>query len=462
MNFASISFLFFFFPIVIIIYYGCSFHKGIQNLWLLFASLAFYGWSEPSILILLGSLIIQWGLGIWTGKSRNRIPLILGCFYTISILCLFKYIVPLSKEGSLILPLGLSFITFRFLAYLCDIYHKKIEPENNFIYFSLYIIFFPKVFLGPLMDYRDFREQLMNREHSLRKCGVGCSRFIIGLGKKVILSANLAVLSDVIFNYSAMGKEQVLVPAFLGWLGLLAFLLQLYFDLSGYMDMAIGLGLLFGFRLDESFDYPYSASSVQDFWKRWNITLLRWFQTYVYGSLQGKSIQSKDKMVQNLFITWVILGLWHGITGKYILWAVWNFFFILMEHFLGYPREGSVKWLARLYTLLVVSFGMVLLRAQDMYQAGQFLLNLLGLNYNGLWNFLTAFLLKEYGVFILLGILFSFPLARKVNHYLVEGKKTVLTVIWTYGYPIVLMVVFFVSLSYMVRNPVSWYWYLRY
>lgn len=468
MNFASISFLFFFFPAVFLIYYALSFHRGLQNIWLFIAGIVFYAWGEPVyIILLLISMIFNWFMGLYMGKKNKKDTkgiLFFSCIFNLSFLFLFKYIAPFG-EGygiSLTLPLGISIYTFQAISYLVDIYRGEIVAQKNFLYVGLYLSFFPKVLLGPLMKYADFEEQIRYRESTFRKTAVGVCRFVTGLGKKVLLAGNLAILSDMVFNYSAMGREKFQVPAIMAWMGLMAFLLQIYFDFSGYSDMAIGLGLMFGFKLDENFNYPYKALSVRDFWKRFNITLMRWFHEYVYLPLGGSENKNKDTMVRNLFITWLLIGLWHGASGNFLLWGVWNFFFVLLEYFTGYAKGSRYKLLMGVYTFMVIGLGFVLLRAQDMYQAGQYYMNMFAANYNGIWNGITGFLLKEYGIFLLAGCIFSFPVAKIINNKLVQDKLGVFGKVWTFVYPIAMFLVFVLSLSYLTRNQAVGFWYFRY
>ena len=459
MYFSSISFLFFFFPAVFIIYYISSFNRKLENIWLFVAGIVFYAWGEPVyIILLLTCILFNWLMGLWIEKrkiSDGKGVLIFAHIFNLSILFLFKYITQT-------FPLGISIYTFQAISYLTDIYRRDLVAEGNPLYVGLYLSFFPKVFLGPLMQYEDFGKQIRDRKSTFRKCAVGGCRFVIGLGKKVLLAGNLAVLSDVVFNYSAMGRENFQVPAIMAWMGLIAFLLQIYFDFSGYSDMAIGLGLMFGFKLDENFDYPYSALSVRDFWQRWNMTLMSWFHDYVYLPLGGSKYKNKDTIVRSLFITWLLIGVWHGAKGNFLLWGIWNFFFIFLEYFIGYAKNDQYRLLMRIYTFMVIGLGFVLLRAQDMYQAGQYYMNMFACNYNGIWNGLTGFLLKEYWMFIVVGCIFSFPIARTINQKLVQNKIGIFGRIWTLAYPIVMLGIFVLSLSYLVRNEVTGFWYFRY
>jgi alginate O-acetyltransferase complex protein AlgI len=465
MYFSSFSFIFFFFPIVFLMYYLLSSHRGMQNIWLFLVGIIFYAWGDPEyIILLLASILYNWIIGIWIEKKHNKELLVFGIICNLSILFIYKYLAPYGENYGLdiTLPIGISIYTFQAISYIVDVYRKEIEAEKNPIYVGLYISFFPKVLLGPLMQYASFKEQIKYRKSTLRKCGVGACRFITGLGKKVLLAGNLEVLSDIIFNYSSMGRENFQVPAIMAWMGLVAFLLQVYFDFSGYCDMAIGLGLMFGFRLDENFDYPYSSLSVRDFWRRWNITLMNWFHRYVYAPLGGSPYKNKDTVVRSLLITWVVIGIWHGAKGNYLLWGLWNCAFVLVEYFLGFAEKNKNKGLMRVYTLIVIGLGFVLLRASDTYQAGQYYMNMFAANYNGLWNGLTGFLLKEYGIFLIVGAVFSLPIAKAINQRLVKDETSLFGTVWTYAYPVVMFGVLLLSLSYLAGHQVTGFWYLRY
>ncbi len=470
MLFSSTIFLFFFFPLAFIVHSALFFSRKAQNVWLCFVSIIFYAWGEPIyVFLLLLSGLFNWASGNYLNrlkeKGKSSKPFFIGtCILNLGTLFLFKYFAPLVTDfsGKLILPIGLSFYTFHAISYMVDIYRGDLKSEKNFLHVMLYLSFFPKVLAGPFIRYGTFKEQIKNRKINYRMISVGACRFAVGFFKKVLLAGNLANLADLIFNYSAMGWKTVQVPAVMAWMGAIAFALQIYFDISAYSDMAIGLAFMFGFRFEENFDYPYSAISVRDFWKRWHITFMNWFREYVYFPLGGSSSSNKDKMIKNMFILWLCLGIFHGAEGTFLLWGIWHFFFQVMEYFLGYAENSRKTFPLRIYTLSVVLLGWILFRAQDLYQAGRFYMNMFALNHNGLWNETTGFLLKEYWIFLLAGLIMSAPIARKINNQLVSEQSGTVGKIFTYGYPIVMMLVFILSMSYLITSGSSPFIYFNF
>ena len=350
------------------------------------------------------------------------------------------------------LPIGISFYTFQALSYVIDVYRGDTKAEKNPFYVGLYIAFFPQLIAGPIVRYNQVAKEIRNRKSNYRKISVGVCRFVTGLGKKILLANNFAILADQIFSWSQMGVENFQVPVMMAWLGIIAYTLQIYFDFSGYSDMAIGLGLMFGFKFEENFDYPYAASSLQDFWHRWHISLTRWFREYVYFPLGGSRVENKDRMIRNLLIVWLLTGIWHGAAWTFLFWGLWHFLFQIAERFFGYAVNNTHKILMHIYTMLVVMFGWVLFRAKDLYQANIYFKNLFGFNQNGFFSELTGFLFREYGFFLLLGILFCLPVAKRCNRALAEGKAGIVGKIMNILYPAAMAAVFLLCLTYLVRG----------
>ena len=298
MLFSSIVFLFYFLPIVFLLYYALSFSRMLQNILLLLASLVFYAWGEPKyVFLMIGSILLNSGMGWlvqrWKGK-KQKAALAVTIVLNVAVLFVFKYLGFVLKNfgitdtpvSNLPLPIGISFFTFQALSYVVDVYWGRTKAENPF-YVGLYISFFPQLIAGPIIQYNTVSDQIRNRKSSFDKIAIGLSRFTVGLGKKVLLSNCFAAIADNVFQWSAIGTDKVPVPAMLAWLGSIAYTLQIYFDFSAYSDMAIGLALCFGFKFGENFNYPYIAESVSDFWKRWHISLTDWFREYVYFPLGG-------------------------------------------------------------------------------------------------------------------------------------------------------------------------------
>ena len=470
MLFSSTVFLFFFFPVVFVVYYLFSFSRLLQNVWLFAASLLFYAWGEPIyVLLMLASIVVNWfaGLGVEHLRSRpkaKKTVLVLACIANLGALGVFKYtgfIVrninsafpePLLPTVDLALPIGISFFTFQALSYVIDVYRQDTKVEKNPFYVGLYVTFFPQLIAGPIVRYNSVAEQIRTRKSSWRKISIGCCRFVVGLGKKILIANNMAILADLIFNWSEAGVVYHDVPVVMAWLGAIAYTLQIYFDFSGYSDMAIGLGLMFGFKFEENFNYPYVATSVSDFWHRWHISLTSWFREYVYFPLGGNRVENQDRMVRNVFIVWLLTGVWHGAEWTFIFWGLWHFCFQMEERFFGYAKNNPHTGWMRLYTLLVVTLGWVMFRARDLYQTYVYFCNMFGLSGNSFWNGMTGFLLREYAVFLILGVVFSLPVAKKCNELLTARRVNVVGKCMTAVYPLAMMALFVLCVSYLVRG----------
>ncbi|MEG1848550.1 MAG: MBOAT family protein [Lachnospiraceae bacterium] len=470
MLFSSTIFLFLFLPIVFGVYYVLAFSRLAQNIWLMLVSILFYAWGEPiNILLMLAVVLLNWTAGWLIEKNNNRLKtrrfiMISSCVINLTILFIFKYLGffvnvvnegaghPLLPEVVLALPIGISFFTFQAMSYVLDVYKHSTKAEKNPFYVGLYIAFFPQLIAGPIVRYASIAEQLHTRKSNINKISMGACRFVVGLGKKILLANNFAILADTIFNYSAMGQEMYNVPIMLAWLGAIAYTLQIYFDFSGYSDMAIGLGLMFGFKFDENFNYPYAATSLLDFWRKWHISLTSWFREYVYFPLGGSRVKNKDIMIRNLFIVWLLTGIWHGANWTFLFWGLWHFCFQLAERFFGYGKDNKHPILMHAYTMLVVTLGWVMFRAQDLYQAGRYFLNMFGLSNNGFFSKQALFLMKEYGVFLILGIVFCAPVARRINEWLVKSKQGIVNRIITTAYPFAIVALFYICVSYLARG----------
>lgn len=470
MLFSSIPFLFYFLPVVLALYYALSFSRFLQNALLLTASLLFYAWGEPvNVMLMVLSILVNSAAGIALEKMsgpRARKRLLIGdVMFNLGVLFVFKYLGFVlgifGRAFSAALPIGISFYTFQALSYVIDVYRRRVRAENPF-YVGLYIAFFPQLIAGPIITYNTIAEQIRNRRTDRRAFAIGVCRFVVGLGKKVLLSNTFAAMADNIFGWSAIGIERMAVPAMLAWLGIIAYTLQIYFDFSAYSDMAIGLGAMFGFRFGENFNYPYIAASVVDFWHRWHISLTSWFHEYVYFPLGGSRVKNQDFMVRNIFIVWLLTGIWHGANWTFILWGLYYFVLQLAERFFNYPEKIPGRFLKHAYALLAIMAGWVIFRADDLYQAGRFFLNMLGLNHNGLYSELAVLMIRENWVFLLAGVLFSMPLARSTNQYLYHNPGSRLNKILTLGYPAAVMLLFAVSVSYLASGSYNPFIYFNF
>lgn len=472
MLFSSIVFLFYFFPTVLLLYYIFSFSRTLQNALLLCASLLFYAWGEPVyVFLMIASIVFNWGMG-WitehkTGKKR-KFWLWLAVSVNLASLFVFKYLgFVLGIFGveetsfSLPLPIGISFFTFQALSYVVDVYFEKTRADTLF-HVGLYIAFFPQLIAGPIIQYNSVAEQIRSRKTSFDMLALGLCRFTTGLGKKVLLSNCFATIADNVFQWSAIGTDREMVPVMLAWLGSFAYTLQIYFDFSAYSDMAIGLALCFGFKFRENFNYPYIATSISDFWKRWHISLTDWFREYVYFPLGGSRVANQDHMVRNMFVVWLLTGIWHGANWTFIFWGLFYFLLQLAERFFGYPEKMKSRFAKHLYTLLTVNAAWVIFRAEDLYQAGRYFMNMLGLNNNGFYSETAVMLLRENAVFFLAGIVFCIPVARRVNERLYKAPYSAANRILTVIYPVALLLLLLVSVSYLASGTYNPFIYFNF
>ena len=388
MVFSSTIFLFGFLPVVLLVYFLL---RGVRarNAWLLFASLFFYAFGEAAfVLVLLGSVALNWALGLCMRGQQRRLALTLAVAGNLLLLGTFKYAnfvvdnlaplaellgLPRPQLAPIHLPIGISFFTFQALTYVVDIYRGQAAAQRNPLRVALYISLFPQLIAGPIVRYQQIAAQLTARSSRIEAIAEGGRRFVVGLGKKVLLANPLAVPADAIFALPADALH-----AGIAWLGVLCFALQIYFDFSGYSDMAIGLGRIFGFRFPENFDYPYVARSLREFWRRWHMSLSTWFRDYVYIPLGG-SRGSAGRTGLNLLVVFFLCGLWHGASWNFVAWGLFHGAFLALER----TRFGS--WLARrsrvlqhAYLLIVVLVAWVLFRVEDLAHAWAFFRGLVG------------------------------------------------------------------------------------
>ncbi|MCM1062958.1 MAG: MBOAT family protein [Eubacterium sp.] len=419
MVFSSTVFLFLFLPAVLLVYYN-PFVKGqtFRNIVLLFASLGFYAWGEPVyVFLLLFSIILTYSVGLWMAhaddqKTQKKI-LTVGIACHVIILFIFKYLsFLLSQLGllshsrqtlSITLPIGISFFTFQMMSYLFDVYYKKAEVQKNILYVGLYVAFFPQLIAGPIVRYDQIADQLKNRTASAEGLTLGMYRFTIGLAKKVLLANYLAVIADNIFDIYIPEGGAVLTA----WLGAIAYTLQIYFDFSGYSDMAIGLGHMFGFTFPENFNYPYAAKTVTDFWRRWHISLSGWFRDYVYIPLGGNRVTPR-RWIFNLFIVWLLTGIWHGANWTFLVWGLFYFLLLLIEKTTHFTEKLGI--FSHIYTLLAVCLAWVVFRSESLSAALHYLGTMIGIGAKSLYDGVFVNYITHGGVFFLATSVLAFPL----------------------------------------------------
>lgn len=382
MAFSSISFLCAFFPIVVVGYYLIP-SMWLKNFFLIVLSLLFYAYGEGYyVLLMVGCAFFNYVFARLIGryKKARKGFLCIAVLGNLAILGIYKYtgmllttinqITNLNLDIPLIsLPIGISFFTFQALSYVVDVYREKVKADKSFLNILLYISFFPQLIAGPIVKYHSIDKQLRRRKAELSQISRGMRRFIIGLSKKVLLADTMAATADYVFALSA--DELGTVAA---WVGAAAYMMQIYFDFSGYSDMAIGMGKIFGFDFPENFCFPYAAFSIQDFWRRWHISLTDWFREYLYIPLGGNR-KGKIRTVLNRFIVFLLTGLWHGASWNFVLWGLFHWAFLSLETLIPKKKNGKPRFgiLNHIYVLLVVCVGFVLFRADTIGQAGMIL-----------------------------------------------------------------------------------------
>ena len=445
MVFSSITFLLYFLPISIVGYFLFSFSRGLQNYWLLAVSLLFYAWGEPVfVFAMIGSIIANWLFGLLIHKFDEKTKLkkailFIACVANLSMLGIYKYtnfIVDtiyystgwkkLVEVPNIALPIGISFFTFQAMSYVIDVYRKEAEVQKNPFYLGLYVSFFPQLVAGPIVRYSTIAEQIRNRKTTFNLLSEGCWRFVTGLVKKILISNNMAIIADKVFELAASDNDAIKVPVLLAWVGAVAYTFQLYYDFSAYSDMAIGLGKMFGFEFEENFNYPFVSKSIREFMSRWHISLGTWFNQYVYRPLGGSRVVNKDIMVRNLFIVWLLTGVWHGANWTFIWWGLFFFALILIEKIIMLEKWEGHRLGRRIYTLVAVVIAMVIFRSNDMHHFVQMLLNMIGMNDNGIFSATAVMFVKEYWMVFGAAIVCMLPLKMYFKRWLGERKLPVM------------------------------------
>ncbi len=483
MLFNSPVFLFLFLPVTFILYVvgGTKF----RNIILLLASILFYAWGtlEHSIIIII-SIIVNYFVGVSIGKSndykKRKFYLIVGLIANLGLLFVFKYAnfvidninvlisvvhIKTLDITRISLPIGISFFTFQAISYIVDVYRKETKPQNNIIDLALFISLFPQLIAGPIVRYHDIALQLKNRKHTIRKFSSGVERFVLGLVKKILLANSFALVADTIFSLPA-GELNILNT----WLATIAYAFQIYFDFSGYSDMAIGLGRMFGFELLENFNFPYISKSIKEFWRRWHISLSTWFKDYLYIPLGG----SRGKIYQtyrNLFVVFLLTGFWHGASWNFMIWGFFHGFFIVIE------RVGFNKILKKVpsvfqhfYLLFIVLIGWVFFRADTLFQSTHFIKIMLGISQiKADYKTIAEFFTPDFIIILIVGILSSTTIFLKLNalgkHFeniLSERLLIFFKGLYRLLYVCGVIFLFILSLSYMASDSYNPFIYFRF
>lgn len=467
MLFSSIPFLFYFLPCVLILYLIAP--KCLKNTVLLLSSLVFYAWGEPRYVIwmlLAITLGYIFGLLIERFKEKKRISklfMILSVASSLAMLGYFKYVdffignfnaitglsVPLLKIA---LPIGISFYTFQILSYTVDVYRGDVAAQKNPIDLAAYVALFPQLIAGPIVRYSDVAEQLKSRTHTFEKTALGARRFMIGLGKKILIANILGELCD---TFRASDDKSVLFF----WLYAVAYSLHIYFDFSGYSDMAIGLGKIFGFDFLENFNYPYISASITEFWRRWHMSLGSWFRDYVYIPLGGNRV-SRLRHLFNIFVVWMLTGFWHGAAWNFIVWGLFFAVLLMVEKLwlLKYLKKSRV--LSHIYVVILIIISFVIFDASSMGQAFSYIGSMFGAGGYPLVSTEFLYYLRSYGVVLILGIIGATPLPKKLWNRI--AATNIGSNIMTFAEPIALSALLLCCSAYLVDGSYNPFLYFRF
>ncbi|WP_456439084.1 MBOAT family O-acyltransferase [Psychroserpens sp.] len=437
--------------------------------------MGFYSWGEQELVILiLFSAIVDFSSALIIENGKKKLGLLISIVFNLGILLYFKYSdfafsnlanlltnlnlseVNASKFSDVILPLGISFYTFQTMSYTIDVYRGHVKASKNFLNFATYVTLFPQLIAGPIVRYKDIEVQLTNRENSVSLFTEGIERFCIGLAKKMIIANNCAFLADGVFS---MPHDEM--SSSLAWLGIIAYSFQIYFDFSGYSDMAIGLGKMLGFNFPENFNYPYISKSIREFWRRWHMTLSYWFRDYVYISLGGNR-GSNLSTYFNLFIVFFVTGLWHGANWTFIIWGLFHGVFIVIER-LGFSKilDKLPKLISHFYVLFTITISWVFFRSDTITDAFSFIKAMFTFNIETNVEFLQFYLSKETFVILLLALLFSIPIFKKFSQFITYRFKTHLKALTCMRY-LCLISIFIVSCLYISVDSYNPFIYFRF
>ena len=464
MLFSSNLFLFLFLPLVIGGYYILD--KRLRNLFLLGASLLFYAWGTGKfVLMMVAAIAFNYIMALildrFKGSKFRKALLVFTVAGNLSVLFVYKYldfaITNLNLLGfslplqHIALPLGISFFTFQAMSYSLDVYMGRVDAQKNPLNIALYVSFFPQLVAGPIVRYQTIADQIEHRHETFDDFSEGIRRFILGFAKKILLSNNMALIADAAF---ADEQRSVLYA----WMGAIAYTFQIFFDFSGYSDMAIGLGKMFGFHFLENFDYPYISKSVSEFWRRWHMSLGQWFRDYVYFPLGGSRVSTKRRLVFNLFVVWCLTGIWHGASWNFIFWGLMYFVLLTFEKLTGYPKKFTRGWqkgIHQVFTLLCVILGWVFFRAEDMSSGVQYTASMFALSGNSFTCNMVVRTFMQYRWFYLAAALCSTPVFKILKQRIDQHSTRLENVVNALTIPAYLFLLIW-SVSYIMmgsHNP---------
>ena len=467
MVFSSILFMFIYLPIVLAVYYIVPVKW--RNPWLFVVNLIFYGWGEPVyIVLMLFSIVVNYISGIYVGKyrednkSKAKTVLVLNIIINLALLMFFKYYDLFANTLRLIpgldfihplgiaLPIGISFYTFQTMSYPIDIYRGDSHVQKNFVSFGTFVALFPQLIAGPIIRYKDVATQLDFRAKSPDQFASGVRRFTIGLAKKVLVANNIGKLWD---TYSVMASSDL---TFVGsWIGIVAFSLQIYFDFSGYSDMAIGLGRMIGFEFMENFNYPYISKSVTEFWRRWHISLGTWFRDYVYIPLGGNR-KGKYRQLLNITIVWALTGFWHGANWTFMLWGLYYAAFLIFEKLYWLKvLDKAPKFIGHVYTVIVAICGWVLFQLSSLSECGKYYKAMFGFGNGGFIAPTDAYYFASFVFIFIIAVIACTPLAKNLFNRLPDKFKSVAT-------PVLVVLTLVVCTAYLVDATYNPFLYFRF
>lgn len=466
MLFSSIPFLYYFLPIVLILYFIVP--KFLKNTVLLLSSLFFYGWGEPKyVFLMIGTIFVGYISGILIEKFKKsfskKIVLTVTSILFLGALGYFKYAdffidnfnritglgIPFLKIA---LPIGISFYTFQILSYVIDVYRGDVKAQKNPVILGTYVALFPQLIAGPIVRYSDIEKQLIKRTHSFEKAYDGIKRFTVGFAKKIILANTLGELCEA---FKASGEKSVLFF----WMFAIAYSLQIYFDFSGYSDMAIGLGKIFGFDFLENFNYPFISKSITEFWRRWHISLGTWFRDYVYIPLGGNRV-GKTKHLFNIFLVWFLTGFWHGAEWNFIVWGLYFGFFLTIEKFFLLEKLKKLKIVSHIYVLFLTAVSFVIFSANNLTEALSGVGGLFGYKNIPFVSTEALYYLKSFGFIIIISAICSTPFLKSLKNRLSE-KKPISKILNALEIPVMILIML-ICTSYLADGSFNPFLYFRF
>ena len=461
MVFSSITFLFYFLPIVLAIYYIVP--NKLKNLVLLVASFFFYFYGEPTnLVVMVFSIVFTYVFGILIDKykKQKKVFLILAIVINIGILIYFKYTNFIIENIKLwlnhkidfinvVLPIGISFYTFQLISYVIDVYREDAKVQKSLLKLAMYVALFPQLIAGPIVRYTTIEEQLENRKHTFEKFALGVRKFVVGLGKKVLIANVLGELAGIFLKMND-------TSALFYWLYGIANMLQIYFDFSGYSDMAIGLGKMFGFEFLENFNYPYVATTITDFWRRWHISLSSWFRDYIYIPLGGNRV-SKIKWFRNIIIVWLLTGLWHGAAWNFVFWGLYFGILLIVEKaFLENILKRLPKILSRMYVLFIVMISFIIFSGESVAQITTNITGLFATNGRSIISPESVYYFKSYLTVLIIGIIGSAPILKNLLQK--EKIKKIVNILE----PVFLLIILIICTSYIIDDSFNPFLYFRF